>query len=182
MSSGQSHDQVEPIDADIQRFVSAIMDGSAAYPDLGARSFAERRAIAEKIRAPWRSGGPEMQRREDLQVPCGDRSVRVRLLAGDYGGPRPALIYLHGGGFVLFSLDTHDRLMREYAAQGDVAVIGVDYSLSPEARFPTALHEVIAVVDWLKDAAPRLGIDPERLAIGGDSAGAQNASTASASG
>jgi acetyl esterase len=105
-------------------------------------------------------------------VPFGARSIGVRLQAQQGSDNRPALIYLHGGGFVLFSLDTHDRLMREYAAQADVVVVGVDYSLSPEVRFPTALHEVVAVVDWLTQAAPGLGIDPGRIAIGGDSAGA----------
>lgn len=174
MNSDRGSDQVEPIDPDIARFVAAIIEGSARYPDLASRSYPERRAVAEEIRMPWRSGGPVMARREDLMVPYWDRSVRVRLLVPESAaaGLRPALIYLHGGGFVLFSLDTHDRLMREYAAQGDVVVIGVDYSLSPEARFPTALHEIVAVIDWLKGAASGLGVDPARMAIGGDSAGA----------
>jgi acetyl esterase len=172
MKSGRSSDQVEPIDPDIDRFVAAVIEGSARYPDLAKRSASERRAIAETIRAPWRSGGPDMARREELEVPFGDRNIRLRLLATEGEGLRPALIYLHGGGFVLLSLDTHDRLMREYAAGSGAVVIGVDYSLSPEARFPTALNEVIAVVDWLKQSADALGIDPDRIAIGGDSAGA----------
>ena len=172
MNSGRSSDQVEPIDPDVARFVAAIIEGSARYPDFASRPLAERRAIIEKVREPWRSGGPAVARREDLAIPFGDRSVRVRVLANDGDGLRPALVYLHGGGFVLLSLDSHDRLMREYAAAGDLVVIGVDYSLSPEARFPTALNEVIAVVDWLAEAAPGLGVDPTRIAIGGDSAGA----------
>ena len=173
MNSDRDNMQVEPIDPDVARFVAAIVEGSSHYPDLASRSYPERRAIAEKIRAPWRSGGPTMARCEELAIPFGDRSVRARLMATESDDrARPALIYLHGGGFVLFSLDTHDRLMREYAAQGDVVVIGVDYSLSPEARFPTALHEVTAAVEWLVAQAPALGIDPARIAIGGDSAGA----------
>lgn len=172
MNADRNSDQVEPIDPDVARFVTAVMEGSARYPDFAALSYPERRAILEEIRAPWRSGGPVMTRREDIAVPFGDRSIAVRLMADGEGNARPALIYLHGGGFVLFSLDTHDRLMREYAALADLVVVGVDYSLSPEARFPTALHEVLAVVDWLKRNAPDLGIDPARIAIGGDSAGA----------
>jgi acetyl esterase len=58
MNSGRSSDQVEPIDPDIARFVAAVIEGSARIPDLASRSLAERRAIAEEIRAPWRSGGP----------------------------------------------------------------------------------------------------------------------------
>jgi acetyl esterase len=83
------------------------------------------------------------------------------------------LVYLHGGGFTLFSLDTHDRLMREYAAAGGFLVAGVDYALSPEARYPVALDQVVGVLDWLAGpGAVALGSDPARIAIGGDSAGA----------
>lgn len=172
MGFDRNSDEIEPIDPEIARFVAAVMDDSAHHPKSPPASYAERRAIAEDVRARWRAGGPAMARREDMMVPHGDRLVRIRLLATESDRPRPALIYIHGGGWVLFSLDTHDRLMREYAAQGDVIVVGVDYSLSPEARFPVALHEIISVVDWLKDVAPGLGIDPERMVIGGDSAGA----------
>jgi acetyl esterase len=86
--------------------------------------------------------------------------------------PAPALVYLHGGGFTLFSIDTHDRLMREYAAAGGFAVIGVDYPLSPEAKYPVALDRIEALMLRLADHGGELGIDPSRLAMGGDSAGA----------
>lgn len=82
------------------------------------------------------------------------------------------MVYLHGGGWTLFSIDTHDRLMREYAARADIVVIGVDYSLSPESKFPRALHESVDVVRWLRQHAQDIDIDAARIAIGGDSAGA----------
>jgi acetyl esterase len=78
---------------------------------------------------------------------------------------------MHGGGWTLFSLDTHDRIMREYAARSGCAVVGVDYALSPEARFPLALEQVIGVTCWLRSQALELGLDPDRLVLGGDSAG-----------
>jgi acetyl esterase len=83
-----------------------------------------------------------------------------------------ALLYLHGGGWTMFSIDTHDRLMREYASRSGAAVVGIDYSLSPEAKFPVALEEVVAALGWLAREGPAIGLDPVRLAIGGDSAGA----------
>jgi acetyl esterase len=83
-----------------------------------------------------------------------------------------AMLYLHGGGWTMFSIDTHDRLMREYAARAGVIVVGIDYSLSPEQKYPVALHEVVRAVGWLRDAGAAHGIDGTRLAIGGDSAGA----------
>ncbi len=165
--------ETERIDAEIARFVSAIMEASADQPDL-ARSLAEQRVAAETGRARWRQGGPEMHRVRDLTAAANGIAVRVRLFEPHVPGGdlRPALVYCHGGGFTLFSLETHDRLMREYAARAGVVVVGVDYSLSPEVRFPTALHEIVATLDWLGETGEALGIAPRRISIGGDSAGA----------
>lgn len=99
-------------------------------------------------------------------------SVRVRCYDPRASGPKPGLIYLHGGGWTSFSLDTHDRVMREYAARADMMVIGVDYALSPEAKFPKALRQVVEVARLVSERGGELGIDPARIAIGGDSAGA----------
>ena len=99
-------------------------------------------------------------------------NLRLRIHYPRIDARLPALIYLHGGGFTLFSIDTHDRLMREYASAADVAVIGVDYPLSPDFKYPVALNSITALLSWLADHASTLGIDPGRLAIGGDSAGA----------
>ena len=128
----------------------------ARHPDLGSVSFAEARRIAEEVRAPWTRGGPAMAATDTTIA-----GVRVRR----YGSGEPVLIYLHGGGWTLFSLDTHDRLMREYAARAGVTVVGVDYALSPEAKYPVALEQVVAV-------AQSIGESATAIAIGGDSAGA----------
>jgi acetyl esterase len=114
-----------------------------------------------------------MAETEDMQVPteCGDVHVRVyRPRTGSE--PQPALVYLHGGGWTMFSIDTHERIMRELAARAGVVVVGVDYALSPEAKFPFALRQIEGVVRWLASHADEFEIDPKRLAIGGDSAGA----------
>ncbi len=167
------------VEAGVARFVAQVMRDFASGAEGGALSLPEQRALSERVRAPWRAGGPEMARQREhfAKTPVG--RVRLRFLEpiGE-SGPRPAMIYLHGGGFTTFSLDTHDRLMREYAARAGVVVIGVDYSLSPEARFPQALNEVAGVVAWLADEGARLGVDAGRLALGGDSAGANLAVSA----
>jgi acetyl esterase len=80
-------------------------------------------------------------------------------------------VYFHGGGWVWSSVDTHDRLAREYAAAGEVSVISVDYALSPEAKFPQALEECAAVVRHVAAHGEELGLDGSRLLVGGDSAG-----------
>ena len=109
-------------------------------------------------------------------------TVRIRVYDPWAGSRNPALVYLHGGGWTLFSLDTHDRVMREYAARAGVAVVGVDYALSPEAKYPVALDAGVRRRRVPRgDAAPSLGIDPARLAIGGDSAGANLAVAAASS-
>lgn len=157
------------LDPDIATFHARI---NADYARLGADGYADaagRRAIAEQVRAPWCAGGPAMASSETLSV--GPLATRIRIHRPSVASPLPVLVYLHGGGWILFSIDTHDRLMREYAARGAFAVVGVDYSLSPEARFPRALDEIEAVCDWLREHGAAHGLDATRMALGGDSAG-----------
>ena len=162
----------DDLDPTIRSFIRQTDAAYASHGTTSNPSHAERRAVAEKVRAPWVAGGPAMVRVEEFAVPSQHGPVRIRLYDPTAQAGKPALIYVHGGGWVMFSLDTHDRIMREYAARAGICVIGVDYSLSPEARFPVALEEIIAVVRHLRDHAGDLAIDGDRLAIGGDSAGA----------
>lgn len=168
------------LDPEIAVFVERLAAAWAEHPPFASLPIAEARAAAETVRAPWRTGGPAMARTSEHAVPTSTGDLRIRLYDPGLPALAPALIYLHGGGFILFSIDTHDRLMREYAAAGQFAVVGVDYPLSPEARYPKALDQIVDLVDWLhRSGASQLGLDPERLAIGGDSAGA-NLSVATA--
>ena len=163
----------DPLDPQIRQFVSALADGWARHPDDGTRTLAETRIIAEEVRAPWRAGGPVMASTRETFVPTPHGDVRLRIHRPVVDpAPQPALIYLHGGGWTIFSLDTHDRIMRELAARAGMVVIGVDYALSPEAKFPLALQQILAVVRRLPGLAGDLGIQADCVAIGGDSAGA----------
>jgi acetyl esterase len=83
----------------------------------------------------------------------------------------PLLVYFHGGGFVLGNLDSHDHLCRLLAAHGDLAVLSVDYRLAPEHPFPAAVEDSVAAVEYATAQSNVLGIDPNRIALGGDSAG-----------
>ncbi|MGH8187492.1 MAG: alpha/beta hydrolase fold domain-containing protein, partial [Steroidobacteraceae bacterium] len=160
------------LDPQVLRFVNEIARGFARYPALDRLSPPEARRIAEEVREPWRRGGPAMRRTEEIFVPVGDAALRVRIYYPGGPGPKPGFIYLHGGGWTLFSIDTHDRLMREYAARADVVAVGVDYPLSPEAKFPVALEHIMGLVRWLGEHGSAREVDSRRLAIGGDSAGA----------
>jgi acetyl esterase len=160
------------IDPDIARFVAMV---NADYARLtGGRQLpvSQMRAVAEEVRAPWRRGGPDMMSTTETVVETEAGPVRLRVYdPGPAERPAPALVYMHGGGWTLFSLDTHDRVMREYAARAGVIVVGVDYALAPEARFPVALNQVVGVVRWLHEHGATLGVDASRIALGGDSAG-----------
>jgi len=83
----------------------------------------------------------------------------------------PALVYFHGGGWVIGDLDTHDTLCRELANGSGCAVVSVDYRLAPEHRFPAAYDDALSATRWVCREAVSLGIDPTRIAVGGDSAG-----------
>jgi acetyl esterase len=86
-------------------------------------------------------------------------------------GPQPALVFYHGGGFVFGDLDTHDELCRLLCFHARMTVIAIDYRLAPEAPFPAAVDDSVAAFTWAHDNAATLGIDPDRIAVGGDSAG-----------
>ncbi|MBP6899654.1 MAG: alpha/beta hydrolase [Burkholderiaceae bacterium] len=83
----------------------------------------------------------------------------------------PALVYYHGGGWVIGDLDTHDVLCRQLADEAGCVVIAVDYRLAPEHRFPAAVDDAVAATRWIHGQAEALGLDGQRLAVGGDSAG-----------
>jgi acetyl esterase len=160
------------LDPEIRRFSLMVQKAYERF-GMGENPPVERaREIAEKVREPWTRGGPEMAETFEFRLPAAGKNLRIRFYVPAEPTDGQSLVYLHGGGWTLFSIDTHDRLMREYAQRASIRVIGVDYSLSPEARFPQAVHEVSAVMRWLHEQGPANGVDAGRLAIGGDSAGA----------
>ena len=159
---------------DMIRFRDALADAYGRHPPLHALPTAEARAIAEQVRVPWVVGGPFMHETRNHVVEAGGMALRLRVHVPTER-PDGVLVYVHGGGWTLFSIDTHDRVMREYAARSGMAVIGIDYTLAPEAVFPRQVDEVTALLGLMRDpsTARWLGFDPAALplAIGGDSAG-----------
>lgn len=121
--------------------------------------------VLEPPRAP-------LPRVEGFTIPAADGTpLPARLYAAD-AGHLPVLLYLHGGGFVIGGLETHDSLCRRLALHSGGAVVALDYRLAPEHRFPTAVDDAFAALRWLAgEGAAALGLDGSRLAVGGDSAG-----------
>jgi acetyl esterase len=165
------------LDPDIRQFVARMSAAFASYPNFNDLSFPEMRRACEQVRAPWAAGGPVMSQTTQRAVATPVGNVRVRIHNPSARAEKPALIYMHGGGWTTFSIDTHDRLMREYAARGDIVVLGVDYALSPEEKFPVAQQQITAVVKWARQHSAELGVHRDRIALGGDSAGGNLAIT-----
>lgn len=136
---------------------------------------------AEQARAFYDIGGPMLDlptpavdRAEDIHVPARDgHALPARLYAPKIEGAEklPVLMYLHGGGFTVGSLTTHDVLCRQLSRHGHCAVVSLDYRLAPEHRFPVAVHDSWDALNWLHQNGATLGLDSQRLAVGGDSAG-----------
>jgi acetyl esterase len=154
---------------DIRALMQKVRDaGSPPFEALGpvaARKVHTERALA------LQSGRDSLPVVQDLVAD----GVPVRLYRAapqEAGVPQPCLLFLHGGGWVLGSLETHDWVCRRLARLCGACVLAVDYRLAPEHPYPAALEDSMTALHWLAADAERLGVDTTRLAVGGDSAGA----------
>ena len=129
-------------------------------------------------RAYWNSFPVALPSVQDLSIDTPAGTVRLRLYKPQTGAPLPVLVYLHGGGYILGNLDTHDRICRLLAVHSGWAVLAVDYALAPEKQFPVQPDQVFAVLQHVAAHGDTLGVDSRRIAIGGDSAGAHLSLTA----
>lgn len=121
--------------------------------------------------------GEEVARVEDHTVPgpAGEIPVRVYTPAGE--GPLPAVVFFHGGGWVIGSIRSHDNACRALANASGCIIASVDYLLAPEAKYPAAAEDCYAATRWVAEHAAELGADPSRIAVAGDSAGGNLAAT-----
>jgi acetyl esterase len=157
---------LEPV---TQEFVDALAE--AGGPPIHTRSPADARAIFADVQsAPIGKPDAKIQ---DLMLPVGPRgAVRVRILRPPNGDDAlPAVIYLHGGGWMLGDVKTHDRLVREIASGAHAAVVFVEFERAPEFRFPAQVEQAYAVAEYVASNSARLNVDGLRLAVAGDGAG-----------
>ena len=120
----------------------------------------------------------ELPRVKDIRIPAADGTPLPARLYAPSLDVLPVLLYLHGGGFVIGNLETHDSLCRQLALRSGAAVIALDYRLAPEHRFPVAVEDSWAAMEWLAKHGTTLGLDATRIAVGGDSAGGTLAAVA----
>lgn len=147
-----------------------------AGPDASAaevRSQVRREALALSARRT------PVQRVSDLDVDGAAGPLRARhYVPPEPRGPHPLLVFLHGGGWTIGDLDTHDEPCRILCRHGGMHVLAVAYRLAPEHPFPAAVEDARAALDWALEHAQQLGADPARVAVGGDSAGGNLATVA----
>ena len=156
-----------PLDPVARAYLDAV--ASAGVPPVWESEPSEARrgfeATAAQLFGPTDPVGSVV----DRTIP-GPVRIRVYEPLGDERA-RPVLVYFHGGGWVLGSLDTHDGVCRALCARTPCVVVAVDYRLAPEHRFPAAVDDAWAATAWVVEHAASLGADPARIAVGGDSAG-----------
>jgi acetyl esterase len=135
----------------------------------------------ESMRSRVAALGPseDVARIADHRIPVGDAQLPVRCYMPSGSGPFPALVFFHGGGWVIGDIGTHDGICRSLANASGCAVASVDYRLAPEHKYPVAADDAFAATRFIAQHGDQLGIDGRRLAVGGDSAGGNLAAVVS---
>lgn len=154
-----------------------IVNALEAMKKLGLKPIeamnpAEARAQMEATAQSRKAEPLPVARVEERNIPSPAGPIRVRLYWPNASGVVPGIAYYHGGGHVIGSLDTHDLIARNLCAGAGALVASVDYRMGPEHRFPAAVEDCFAALQWLHADADSLGADPNRLGVHGDSAGA----------
>ena len=153
-------------DPDAARILEYLAASGA--PDIATMQPAELRTYYSQLPA---MPGPELHEVRDLSVSGAEGDIPARLYRPSAAQDLPLLVWFHGGGWVIGDLGSADWVCRELCAQAGTAVLSVDYRLAPEHPFPAAPEDAYAATCWAAAHAAGLGIDPARIAVGGDSAG-----------
>jgi acetyl esterase len=158
------------MDPDAQALMNAM---EATFPRVEDMTGAEARAHLTRMMASVAYDPEPVARIDDRFIPGPDGPLPVRIYwpEAHTGAAFPALVYFHGGGFVLCDLDTHDQTCRAITNNVGCVVVSVDYRLAPEHKFPAAAEDAYAATLWVAANAIELDVDARKIAIGGDSAG-----------
>lgn len=160
-----------PVDPDAQNLLAMLK--AAGRPPLTSLSPAEARAAYLAGRALLEPVLPQVAELKDMSAPGPHGDVPLRFYRGATAPTTnaPALLFAHGGGWVIGDRDSHEYVCRKLANDAACVVVSIDYRLGPEHKFPAAIDDSLAAAQWLTKEASSLGVDAKRLAVGGDSAG-----------
>jgi len=156
-----------PIDPQIQK----ILDVIATLPPMHTLGVAEARARMEKRPETGLRIAP-VAKVEDRVIARAGGAIPLRVYTPNGTGPFPLVVFFHGSGFVVCSLDSHDAMCRNLCGGSGAVVVSVDYRLAPEAKFPAATDDCLLATRWAAERAAELGADASRIVVAGDSAGA----------
>ena len=157
-----------PVDPQVQDYLTKL--AALGMDPMSAMSPATARAMME-LETQGLGAPPSVGRIGDRTIPGPAGKIAVRITAPAGPGPFPALVYFHGGGWVVGSIATHDALARAITNAARIAVVSVEYRLAPEHPYPAAVEDAFAATAWVAANGASIGIDPARIAVGGDSAG-----------
>lgn len=160
---------IEPAMQPIVAAMEAMAASAAPRPPPDA---AAMRLRAAEAFAAWNRDPPQVAATHDFDLPGPGGALRVRAYDPHGEGPGPALLYLHGGGWVIGDLEIEDRALRLLALASGARIFSLDYRLAPEHPFPAALEDTVAAFAWLRRNAAEAGVLPHAVALGGASAGA----------
>lgn len=160
------------VDPELTALGKLLQEKGLTVPDRTVAPLTEVRAAQDRVGAFLGADSVPLQKEQDRMLPGPHGDVPCRLYFPE-GIDNPAcLVWAHGGGFMQGSLDSWDHFLRDIVRQAGIAVLSVDYRLSPEVKFPVAFDEMVAMIRLTARDGAGWGIDPSRLAVGGDSAGA----------
>ena len=161
-----------PLDPQLRAVLRTIYARLMGLPPPSRLSPAELRRINGELSFYWNAGAPPLPHIEEriIDVPSG--RTRVRMYDPGATAPAATVVLLHGGGWVFGNLDTYDGFARQIAKRSGLRCLSVEYALAPEHPFPAPLDDCIAAIRWAASEGSSLGIDPRRMAVIGDSAGA----------
>ncbi len=160
------------IDPELAAAGALLRDRGLVSVNPATAPIGEARAALARVSTFLNEGSVPLDEERDLYIQAPGRDILCRLYRPDGIARPPLLVYAHGGSFALGDLDGWDGALRALVRESDIAILHVDYRLAPEHRFPAAFDDMVAVIRHVARAGEALGIDPRRLAAGGDSAGA----------
>jgi acetyl esterase len=159
-----------PVHPQVQALIDALglanLPGLETLTPIAAR---DRFLVMAELRR--QTGVEAINEVRDVQIAGPAGSLPIRIYTPEVQKPAPALVFYHGGGWVIGDLESHDHVCRSLANGAQCVVAAIDYRLAPEAKFPAAVDDCFAATRWVAEHSAELGIDPNRIAVGGDSAG-----------
>jgi acetyl esterase len=158
-----------PLDPQAQKLLDQLV--AMGRPPVSTLTPTEARQSLKALTAAMAGPPIALHHVEDRTIPGPGGAIPVRIYTPEGQAPFPGLVFFHGGGWVVGDLDTHDSPCRQLAQKAGCVVVSVAYRLAPEHQFPAAVDDGYAATQWVATHAAQLGMDPQRIAVGGDSAG-----------